>query len=134
MDCAALGEEIDCAPQPSPDPGRRRPPTCGGEQLDLSAAAPRPVAGLFPGRRGRSGMLLGFPGHHAFTHRPTYRRLQGPNAREELAERLADPKVRAAILAEEDLPIDPGKLFDGMFMLAQNVSQSPVPHREPPDC
>ena len=53
------------------------------------------------------GMLFGFPGHHAFTHRPTFRRLKAECSREELAQRLADPAVKAAILAEDDLPPDP---------------------------
>src|SRR5215212_2932031 len=37
------------------------------------------------------GMLFGFPGHHAFTHRPTFRKLKAQVGREELAHRLADP-------------------------------------------
>ena len=65
------------------------------------------------------GMLFGFPGHHAFTHRPTFRRLKDELGRDELARRLADPAVRAAILAEPDLPPDPSVLFDGMFALVQ---------------
>ncbi|MFN6541622.1 N-acyl-D-amino-acid deacylase family protein [Mycolicibacterium nivoides] len=128
-----LGEEIDCALsfaliQVDADPNLWR------EQLDLSAAAHKAGSRLFPQVAARPfGMLLGFPGHHAFTHRPTYRRLQAECTREELAERLADPKVRAAILAEEDLPIDPGKLFDGMFMLAQNAANRLYHIGEPPD-
>ncbi|MFV8165696.1 N-acyl-D-amino-acid deacylase family protein [Mycobacterium sp. 134] len=128
-----LGEEIDCALsfaliQVDADPNLWR------EQLDLSAAAHQAGSRLFPQVAARPfGMLLGFPGHHAFTHRPTYRRLQAECTREELAERLADPKVRAAILAEEDLPIDPGKLFDGMFMLAQNAANRLYHIGEPPD-
>ncbi|WP_454789175.1 N-acyl-D-amino-acid deacylase family protein [Mycolicibacterium lutetiense] len=128
-----LGEEIDCALsfaliQVDADPNLWR------DQLDLSAAAHKAGSRLFPQVAARPfGMLLGFPGHHAFTHRPTYRRLQAECTREELAERLADPKVRAAILAEEDLPIDPNKLFDGMFMLAQNVSNRLYHIGEPPD-
>ena len=59
-------------------------------------------------------MLFGFPGHHAFTHRPTFRRLKAECSREELAQRLADPAVKAAILAEDDLPPDPKLLFDNM--------------------
>jgi N-acyl-D-aspartate/D-glutamate deacylase len=78
-------------------------------------------------------MLLGFPGHHAFTHRPTYRRLKAECTREELAARLAEPAVRAAILAEDDLPIDPTKLFDGMFALAQNVTERLYYMGEPPN-
>ena len=50
------------------------------------------------------GMLFGFRGYHAFTHRPTFRKLKAELGREELAERLADPAVRAAILSEADLP------------------------------
>ena len=128
-----LGEEIDCALsfaliQVDADPNLWR------DQLDLSAAAHQAGSRLFPQVAARPfGMLLGFPGHHAFTHRPTYRRLQAECTREELAERLADPKVRAAILAEEDLPIDPGKLFDGMFMLAQNAANRLYHIGEPPD-
>ncbi|MFN6550542.1 N-acyl-D-amino-acid deacylase family protein [Mycolicibacterium septicum] len=128
-----LGEEIDCALsfaliQVDADPNLWR------EQLDLSAAAHQAGSRLFPQVAARPfGMLLGFPGHHAFTHRPTYRRLQAECTREKLAERLADPKVRAAILAEEDLPIDPGKLFDGMFMLAQNAANRLYHIGEPPD-
>lgn len=41
--------------------------------------------------------------------------------------------MRAAILAEQDLPIDPNKLFDGMFMLAQNVADRLYHIGEPPD-
>jgi len=78
-------------------------------------------------------MLLGFPGHHAFTHRPTYRRLKAECTREELAARLAEPTVRAAILAEDDLPIDPNVLFDGMFALAQYSADRLYAMGDPPD-
>lgn len=128
-----LGEEIDCALsfaliQVDADPNLWR------EQLDLSAAAHQAGSRLYPQVAARPfGMLLGFPGHHAFTHRPTYRRLQAECTREELAERLAEPKVRASILAEEDLPIDPNKLFDGMFMLAQHAANRLYHIGEPPD-
>jgi N-acyl-D-aspartate/D-glutamate deacylase len=128
-----LGEEIDCALsfaliQVDADPNLWR------EQLDLSAAAHQAGSRLFPQVAARPfGMLLGFPGHHAFTHRPTYRRLAAECTREELAEKLAEPAVRAAILAEDDLPIDPTKLFDGMFMLAQNAANRLYHIGEPPD-
>ncbi len=128
-----LGEEIDCALsfaliQVDADPNLWR------EQLDLSAAAHQAGSRLFPQVAARPfGMLLGFPGHHAFTHRPTYRRLAAECTREELAEKLAEPAVRAAILTEDDLPIDPTKLFDGMFMLAQNAANRLYHIGEPPD-
>jgi N-acyl-D-amino-acid deacylase len=64
-------------------------------------------------------MMIGFQGHHGFSHRPTYRRLKAECSRAELAQRLADPAVKAAILSEDDLPVDPTLLFDGMFALVQ---------------
>jgi N-acyl-D-aspartate/D-glutamate deacylase len=104
------------------------------EQLDISADAHDKGAQLFPQVAARPfGMLMGFPGHHAFTHRPTYRRLAAECSREELAFRLAEPVVRAAILSEEDLPINPDVLFDGMFAFAQHSVDRLYPLGEPPD-
>ena len=128
-----LGSEIDCALsfaliQVDADPDLWR------EQLDISAAAHEEGSRLHPQIAARPfGMLLGFPGHHAFTHRPTYRRLKAECTREELAARLAEPAVRAAILSEDDMPIDPTKLFDGMFALAQNVTERLYYLGEPPN-
>ncbi|MFZ0833863.1 MAG: amidohydrolase family protein, partial [Mycobacterium sp.] len=92
-----LGAEIDCALsfaliQVDADPNLWR------EQLDMSAAAHDAGSRLHPQVAARPfGMLLGFPGHHAFTHRPTYQALKARCTREELAARLAEPGVRAAI-------------------------------------
>ena len=64
-------------------------PNLWREQLDISAAAHEAGSRLHPQIAARPfGMLLGFPGHHAFTHRPTYRRLKAECSREELAARL----------------------------------------------
>ena len=61
-------------------------PNLWREQLDISAAAHEAGSRLYPQIAARPfGMLLGFPGHHAFTHRPTYRRLKAECTREELA-------------------------------------------------
>lgn len=128
-----LGEEIDCALsfaliQVDADPNLWR------EQLELSASAHQAGSRLYPQVAARPfGMLLGFPGHHAFTHRPTYRRLKAECSREELAARLAEPAVRTAILGEEDLPVDPNALFDGMFALAQYSTHRLYRLGEPPD-
>jgi N-acyl-D-aspartate/D-glutamate deacylase len=73
------------------------------------------------------GMLFGFPGYHAFTHRPTFRRLKAELDRDELARRLADPAVREAILAEPDLPPDPAVLFDAMYGLIQHSADRIYP-------
>lgn len=128
-----LGEEIDCALsfaliQVDADPHLWR------EQLDLSAAAHQAGSRLYPQVAARPfGMLLGFPGHHAFTHRPTYRALKARLSRDELAARLAEPAVRQAILSEEDLPVDPNVLFDGMFALAQYSADRLYSLGNPPD-
>jgi N-acyl-D-aspartate/D-glutamate deacylase len=79
------------------------------------------------------GMLFGFGGYHAFTHRPTFRRLKEELDREELPRRLADPVVRAAILAEDDLPPQPRPLFDAMFALIQHSADHIFAIGDPPD-
>src|SRR5258705_1103240 len=79
------------------------------------------------------GMLFGFPGYHAFTHRPTFRKLKAELDREELALRLADPAVRAAILSEDDLPPQPLPLFDGMYALIQHSADRIYAIADPPD-
>jgi N-acyl-D-amino-acid deacylase len=73
------------------------------------------------------GMLFGFPGHHAFTHRPTFRKLKAELDRDELARRLADPAVRETILSETDLPPDPAVLFDAMYALIQHSADRIYP-------
>lgn len=109
-------------------------PNLWREQLDTSAAAHDAGSQLYPQIAARPfGMLLGFPGHHAFTHRPTYRRLKDECGREELARRLADPAVKAAILAEQDLPVDPTLQFDGMFALVQHSLHRIYALGDPPD-
>ena len=109
-------------------------PNLWREQLDISAAAHAAGSQLYPQIAARPfGMLLGFPGHHGFTHRPTYRKLKAECSHEELAHRLAEPAVRAAILSEDDLPIDPSLLFDGMFMLVKHSLDRIYHLGDPPD-
>lgn len=104
------------------------------EQLDISAEAHAAGSELYPQIAARPfGMLFGFPGHHAFTHRPTFRKLKAECSREELAARLAEPAVKAAILADEDLPPDPNVLFDGMFALVQHSLGRVYALGNPPD-
>ena len=109
-------------------------PNLWREQLDISAAAHAAGSQLYPQIAARPfGMLLGFPGHHGFTHRPTYRKLKAECSHEELAHRLAEPAVRAAILSEDDLPSDPSLLFDGMFMLVKHSLDRIYHLGDPPD-
>ena len=109
-------------------------PNLWREQLDISAAAHAAGSQLYPQVAARPfGMLLGFPGHHGFTHRPTYRKLKARCSHQELAHRLAEPAVKAAILSEDDLPIDPSLLFDGMFMLVKHSLDRIYHLGDPPD-
>jgi N-acyl-D-amino-acid deacylase len=109
-------------------------PNLWREQLDISAAAHAAGSQLYPQIAARPfGMLLGFPGHHGFTHRPTYRKLKAECSPEEMAHRLAEPAVKAAILSEDDLPIDPSLLFDGMFMLVKHSLDRIYHLGDPPD-
>ncbi|MDT5347510.1 MAG: N-acyl-D-amino-acid deacylase [Mycobacterium sp.] len=104
------------------------------EQLDVSAAAHAEGSRLHPQIAARPfGMMIGFQGHHGFTHRPTYRRLKAECSRDELAQRLADPVVKAAILSEDDLPVDPSQLFDGMFAMVQHSLGRLYALGNPPD-
>ena len=109
-------------------------PNLWREQLDISAAAHAAGSQLYPQIAARPfGMLLGFPGHHGFTHRPTYRKLKAECSHEELAQRLAEPAVKAAILSEDDLPIDTSLLFDAMFMLVKHSLDRIYHLGDPPD-
>jgi N-acyl-D-aspartate/D-glutamate deacylase len=109
-------------------------PNLWREQLDISAAAHAAGSRLYPQIAARPfGMLFGFPGHHAFTHRPTYRRLKAECSREELPQRLADRAVKAAILSEDDLPVDPTQQFDAMFALVQYSLDRLYALGDPPD-
>jgi len=109
-------------------------PNLWREQLDISAAAHQAGSALYPQIAARPfGMLLGFPGHHAFTHRPTYRRLKAECSRAELAQRLSQPAVKAAILSEDDLPVDPAVQFDAMFALVQHSLHRIYDLGDPPD-
>ena len=102
------------------DPGRRRPAPLARADGHLGGRI-RGGHRLYPQIAARPfGMLFGFPGHHAFTHRPTYRRLKAElAAARSWRSELADPAVKAAILAEADLPVDPTKQFDAMYDLVQ---------------
>jgi N-acyl-D-aspartate/D-glutamate deacylase len=95
-------------------------PTLWKQLMDESLRAIDRGAPVYPQVAARPfGMLIGFPGHHAFTKRPTYQALAAHLSGAELAAELAKPEVRAAILAEPDLPPDPGVLFDTMNLAVQ---------------
>ncbi len=103
------------------------------ELMDTSAAAYEAGARLYPQVAARPfGMLIGFAGNHAFTHRPSYRALAHLSPAERALE-LVKPAVKAAILAETDVPVDPGKQFDRMKDLFQNMPDRIYAIGDPPD-
>jgi N-acyl-D-amino-acid deacylase len=104
------------------------------ELMDESLRAYDEGAQLYPQVAGRPfGMLIGFQTHHAFSKRPTFRDLAGRSGSiEELTKQLREPKVRAQILAEDDLPAEP-VLFDGLNKLIQVATDRLYVLGNPPD-
>jgi N-acyl-D-aspartate/D-glutamate deacylase len=108
-------------------------PNLWRELMEISADAFTAGAPLYPQVAARPfGMLTGFGGNHAFTHRPSYRALSHLSPQERALE-LAKPEVRAAILAEEDVPVDPTKHFDGLKDMYQNMADRIYAIGDPPD-
>jgi N-acyl-D-aspartate/D-glutamate deacylase len=80
--------------------------------LAESLAACAEGAQCYPQVAGRPfGLLLGLQTHHPFAKRPTFRALSHLPL-PALAQRLRDPDVRATILAEENLPVNPSVVWD----------------------
>jgi N-acyl-D-amino-acid deacylase len=90
------------------------------EVLDAALAARADGAVVVPQVADRPfGMLIGLGTNHAFQKRPTFVALaESTGSFAELVAELRKPEVKAAILAEQDLPFT-GKMFEGLAMLVQ---------------
>ena len=85
------------------------------EQLSAVAKANAEGAQLVPQVAGRpGGMLIGVATYHGLMRRPTFRRLESELSYEALLHELQKPEVKAAILAEENLPEDPNRQYESI--------------------
>ena len=104
------------------------------KQLDIAGRALDDGIRVHPQFAARPfGMLFGFAGYHAFTHRPTFRKLKAELDDRELGRRLADPGVRAAILAEADLPRSRSRCSTRCSPSSQHSADSIYAIGDPPD-
>jgi N-acyl-D-aspartate/D-glutamate deacylase len=103
------------------------------ELMDLSLAANDQGADLRPQVASRPfGLLTGLQTNHVFQKRPTYLALKDLPL-DELVVALKDPATKAAILGEEDAPVDPNVLFDGVGAFLLMMADNMFVMGEPPD-
>lgn len=101
--------------------------------LAASLSAAEAGAPLHPQVAARPfGLLIGFQTHHPFARRPSYAAVADLPIHERIVE-LRKPEVRAAILAEENLPPDPDKLFEGLTDLVAAMFDQLYVLGDPPD-
>src|SRR6195952_2358221 len=98
------------------------------EQARLDGADLTPQVAARPG-----GMLLGLASYHGLMARPTFRALEDSLPLDQLAEELQKPAVKAAILAEADLPKDPKRQFESLTENTQYMFERIYVMGDPPD-
>jgi N-acyl-D-aspartate/D-glutamate deacylase len=104
------------------------------DQLDVVAKAKADGALLTPQVAARpGGMLLGVATYHGFMRRPTYRQLESALPLDELLAEMRKPEVKAAILAEENLPVDPHRQYESLADNTAYMFSSIFPLGDPPD-
>jgi N-acyl-D-aspartate/D-glutamate deacylase len=79
------------------------------------------------------GMLIGAATYHPLMRRPTYRRLEDTLSHDDLLAELRKPEIKAAILAEHDLPPDPHRQYESLADSAPYLWASVFPLGDPPD-
>ncbi len=79
------------------------------------------------------GMLLGVASYHGLMRRPTFRRLEESLSIADMLVELARPEVKAAILAETDLPPDPRRQFESLTENMEYLFGRVFPLGDPPD-
>jgi N-acyl-D-aspartate/D-glutamate deacylase len=116
----------------------RDAPELWKRQLELVELARAEGAQLTPQVAARpGGMLLGLASYHGFMRRPTFRALEDSLPFEQLPAELQKPEVKAAILAESDLPPDPKRQFESIteatpYMFDRIFVMGDPPDYEPP--
>ncbi len=101
-------------------------------QMEESMTALDEGAEIYPQIANRPfGMLIGFQTHHPFARRPSYLALAGLPL-DERVRQLREPKVRAAILAEEDALGD-GSLWDGLPSFLRTIPRKLFVMGDPPE-
>jgi N-acyl-D-amino-acid deacylase len=104
------------------------------EQLALVARENAAGAKLVPQVAARpGGMLLGVASYHGLMRRPTFRDLEERLPLAELLAELRKPEVKAAILAEENLPPDPNRQFEGLCDSTPHMWHLMFPLGDEPD-
>ncbi len=114
---AASGRQVTFTLVRSPD----YPPDTWRELLAMTDRANEAGGRLRPQVSSRPiGLVTGLSAYHAFLRRPTYLRLAELPVAERVRE-LARPEVKAAILSEDDVPVEqPGAMANlyGLFQMA----------------
>ena len=98
------------------------------EQAHANGARLTPQVAARPG-----GMLIGAASYHGLMRRPTFRRLADSLPLDDLLVELRRPEVKAAILAEPDLPPDPHRQFESLTESTPYMWSSIFPLGDPPD-
>ena len=98
------------------------------EKVNANGADVTPQVAARPG-----GMLIGAASYHPLVRRPTYRRLEDSLPLDELLVELRKPEVKAAILAEENLPPDPHRQYESLADNAPYLWASVFPLGDPVD-